>query len=55
MSAEVSESLGNSLFFTCNTLEQGKKANAGSTLQLAILVLVRVKCRSNIKSLKCLD
>jgi hypothetical protein len=51
MSADVSESSGNSLPFTCNALEQEKKVNAGSKPQLAIIVLVHLKCGSNIKSL----
>ena len=52
MSADVSESSGNnSLPFTCNALGKGKKANAGSKPQLAIIVLVHLKCGLNIKSL----
>jgi hypothetical protein len=48
MSADVAIFSGNSLPFTCNALEQGKKANAGSKPQLAIIVLVHLKCGSNI-------
>jgi hypothetical protein len=55
MSADVSESSDNSLSFTCNALEQGKKANAGFKPQLAIIVLVHLKCGSNIKSFECSD
>ena len=51
MSANVPISSGNSLPFTCNALEEEKKANAGSKPQLAIIVLVHLKCGSNIKSL----
>jgi hypothetical protein len=56
MSADVSESSGNnSLPFTCNALGKGKKANAGSKPQLAIIVLVHLKCGSSIKSLSSSD
>jgi hypothetical protein len=47
MSADVCESSGNSLPFTCNAVEQGSK------IQLAIIVLVHLKCRSKNKIIQC--
>jgi hypothetical protein len=55
MSAVVSEFLGNNIPFTCNALEQEKKANAGSKPQLAIIVLVHLKCRAKHKIINVTD